>query len=924
MYRIPAATYRLQFNAEFRFDDARAITSFLAKLGISDLYASPILKARQGSGHGYDVVDPNVLNPELGTDDDLTLLHEELKRHDMGFLLDIVPNHMAASSENAWWTSVLENGPQSRYLHYFDIDWRPVPTTQGETVNKVLLPILGKPYGEAVESQEVQLAFDADGLHFNYYDRRLPLAPHTYKIVLRECVESLPEDGVGIEIRDLVQGDQTITNSRFVKDTLWRIYEQSPAFREALDAALVKFNGVAGQGESFDAIDGLLDGQWYRLAYWRIATHKINYRRFFDVTDLVGVRIENPEVFEARHKKIISLVSEGKVTGLRIDHIDGLHDPVGHMRKLQLRMGDGGAAGGSITTSDGDDASQRSPQNFYVVVEKILAHDETLRTDFAVSGTTGYDFLDSVNALQVDPAGLKQLDDFYREYTGITTSYEDLCYQRKKQVIHELFSGEMRGLGKQLGELSMHDRNARDFVPSDLLVALTEITACMDVYRTYVRDGEITELDRDRIRRAVALARKKTGTELDQRIFDFIERTLLLAPPSYVQHEHDRWAAFVMRWQQFTGRVMAKGVEDTSFYNFNRLVSLNEVGSEPERHDFEPVSQMHAFNARRAEDWPHTLNVTSTHDTKRGEDVRARLNVISEIPDEWANAVREWSSLTADLRHHGLPDPNEELLVYQTIVGMWPLEESEVPGVPDRLRAYLEKAAREAKTHTSWIAPDPEFESRFLAYSDALVKDRRFLDAMRPMQELLAFHGFINALSQAIGRIFSPGVPDLYRGTELWDLNLVDPDNRRKVDYDLRIAMLDELERQTQAYDVKPVVDGWRDGRVKLYTIWRALDARRRHIDALRDGDYQSVAASGEHARSIFSFTRAGRIAVIAPRLTTRVYRDSALRPRSWGDTAVTLEDTWKNIFTGETFSANRLLMRDVLARFPVAVLERV
>jgi len=383
----------------------------------------------------------------------------------MGLLLDIVPNHMAASDENAWWMSVLENGPHSRFLHYFDIDWSPV-TAHGQTVNKVLLPILGRPYGEALESQEIKLAFDADGFFFTYYDKRLPLAPSSYRLVLRDCVDSLPQEGVAIELRELVQTDATVPNSKFLKETIRRIYESDAQFREALDRTITRINGEAGNAESFNALDALLDSQWYRLAYWRIASEKINYRRFFDVTDLVGVRVEDPEVFEARNRRTLELIAEGKVSGLRIDHIDGLYDPIGHMRKLQLRLG-----------GTGD-------HPFYVVLEKILEHGEDLPHAFPVDGTTGYDFLDSLNALFVDPAGLDDLDAFYRSFTGNTRTFEEICYERKKQVIAELFSGEMRGLGKRLSALAMSDRNARDFSPTELLAALTEVTACMQVYRT--------------------------------------------------------------------------------------------------------------------------------------------------------------------------------------------------------------------------------------------------------------------------------------------------------------------------------------------------------------------------------------------------------------------------------------------------------
>ena len=500
MFRVPNSTYRIQFNAEFTFHDARRIAGYLAELGISDIYSSPILKARKGSSHGYDVVDASQINPELGSDEDFNSLYEELRNLNLGLLLDIVPNHMAATQENSWWMSVLENGPRSRYFHYFDID----------TENKVLLPILGRPYGEVIEAGEIKLHFDGDGFFFTYYDKRLPLAPNSYSTVLKPCVAALPKEGVAIELRDLVEGEETVSNSRFLKETLARIYDQSPDFRKTLDDAIARINGNPGDIDSFNELDALLDRQHYRLAYWRIASEKINYRRFFDVTDLVGTRVENPEVFEARNRRHLELIGEGKVTGLRIDHIDGLHDPIGYLNKLQLRMG---------------------AQSIYVVVEKILAHGESLPKEFQVAGTTGYDFLDTLNGVFIDPEGLKRLDDFYREFANVEESFDDISYERKKQIIHELFSGEMRQLGKRLGEVSLRDRNARDFTPSELLSALTEITASLDVYRTYIRDVEPNGEDRERLRRAIDEARCRAGTAIDTRVFKFLELLLLLEPP---------------------------------------------------------------------------------------------------------------------------------------------------------------------------------------------------------------------------------------------------------------------------------------------------------------------------------------------------------------------------------------------------------
>jgi (1->4)-alpha-D-glucan 1-alpha-D-glucosylmutase len=938
-FRVPRATYRIQFSSAFTFADAKRIASYLKELGITDVYASPILEARKGSTHGYDVVDANALNPELGSDEDFNALHEELRDLGLGLLLDVVPNHMAASAENSWWMSVLENGQHSRFLHYFDIDFSPV-AAQGRTVTKVLLPILGSPYGEAVEAQEIQLGFGAEGFQFRYYDHVLPLAPESYRLVLRECLESLPTEGVGMELRELAEGDEQVPNSRFLKDTLWRIYEHDAAFRDALDRAVKRINGEAGRSESFNKLDALLDAQWYRLAYWRIASEKINYRRFFDVTDLVGVRVENPEVFEARNRLTLELIAEGKVTGLRIDHIDGLFDPVSHMRKLQLRLGEAGSqfsvlssqSGsrglllGPLATNQGTSTENREPrtENFYIVVEKILAEDEQLPSEFPVSGTTGYDFLDSLNALFIDPSGLEKLTDFYRGFTGIRQSFSDVSYERKKQIISELFAGEMRALGKRLSALAMLDRNARDFPPSELLAALTEITACLRVYRTYIRDGTPADSDRRRVREAVAEARQRAGTSVDRRLLTFLERMLLLELPPYVESEREHWLDFVMRWQQFTGRVMAKGVEDTSFYYYNRLISLNEVGGWPGRSGrFDPVSELHARNERTQRDWPDTLNATSTHDTKRGQDARARINVLSEMAETWERNVRKWARLNAHLKEDGVPAANEELLVYQTLIGMWPFEEMELATVPERLRQYLEKAAREAKTYTSWIAPNADYERRFLSFGDAILRNERFRASFLRFQKRISFHGFLNGLAQVVLKVASPGVPDFYQGTELWDFSLVDPDNRRPVDFDRRSSLLETMKaaQARGAIDVAELLRRWQDSRVKLFVTWRALDVRTRNAEVFRHGDYRALHAGP----NVFAFARGDDIVVAVPRLTTQLTPTGGLPlGDAWGDATLEMSGTFRNAFTSERVEGDRLALSQVFATFPVAILERV
>ncbi len=916
MYRVPRSTYRLQFNAGFTFADARAIVPYLAELGISDVYASPIFRARKGSAHGYDIVDAGALNPELGTEDDFNALHAELQRHQIGLLLDIVPNHMAATHENAWWMSVLENGEHSRFRYYFDTAWMSV-TTSDQTSFKVLLPILGKPYGEALESQEIKLHFDADGFFFTYYDTRLPVAPETYGTILHECMASLPPEGVAVELRELADDADTVSNSRFLKETLWRIYEQDAVFRDALNATIERINGVDGDAASFNLLDAILDAQWYRLAYWRIASKKINYRRFFDVTDLVGVRVENAEVFEAQNRRLFELIAEGKVTGLRIDHIDGLHDPAAYLRKMQLRLtgvGDreSGVGDASLRLPTPDSRGHSDEKSFYIVLEKILEHGEELPRDFPVSGTTGYDFLDAANALFVDPKGLQQLDRFYRGFTGMNDTFDDICYARKKQIIRELFSGEMRALGKQLGAVAMPDRNARDFAPVDLTAALAEVTACMCVYRTYVREGAIADADAQSIRAAIAEARRRAGSTLDERLFSFLERVLLVDPPPYVFSEHEHWLAFVMRWQQFTGRVMAKGVEDTAFYNYNRLISLNEVGGNPGRAAFDGLAEFHERGARMQRHWPHTMNATSTHDTKRSEDVRARINVLSEIAPRWERQVLRWS------KRFGIGDRNTELLVYETLTGMWPLDKTELPSVRDRLKQYLEKAAREAKTHTSWIAPNPEYEDVLLSFADALLSDPKFCADLTRFQKPVAFYGFLNALAQIVLKATAPGAPDFYQGSELWDFSLVDPDNRRPVDYQHRAAMLKKI----KSVSIDTLLRRWHDGRIKMFVTWKLLELRARYTDLFRDGTYEPLEA-GPNVCAFVRRYKDDAVLVAVPRLVASLVKLGTLPIGDvWGDASdAGVAGRWRNLFTSDEHDGTET--RKIFARFPVAVLEK-
>jgi (1->4)-alpha-D-glucan 1-alpha-D-glucosylmutase len=884
--RIPSATYRVQFNKDFRFEDARAIVPDLHRLGVTHLYASPVFVAREASTHGYDVVDPTRLNPVLGTEAEFEALVSDLKSHDMGMVLDIVPNHMAASSENPWWMDLLENGPASQFGSFFGVNWG-----ANTVADKIFLPVLGSPYGQILESQELVLSFDEHGFFVNYWALKLPIDPATYGIILdppvaelasvMETIQRMPDrrasewEALASRIRDAVR----------IKHDLWALYQQ-PSGREYIDAAVDRFRGEKGKPASFDALHNLLEAQAYQLAFWKVATEKVNYRRFFDVTDLVGIRVENPNVFEATHALVFRLVNEAKVEGLRVDHIDGLFDPGQYLDRL-------------------------SALGAYVVVEKILCEGEELPDGWPIQGTTGYEFLGFVNALFVDEAGLERVTSFYNTFVGSDATLVDIEYERKKQVMDQLFTGEMLELGSDLAELAVGDRYARDLSPKDLRQSLVEITACMPVYRTYTSAGRVSDRDLGFIQIACAEARRR-NPELSSLVFDFTQHVL--------EHpEGEQRLQFTMRWQQITGPIMAKGVEDCAFYVYNRLVSLNEVGSIPR-----PVSmeEFHTFQQRRLAAWPGTMNATSTHDTKRSEDVRARINVISEIPAEWERLAARWSRWMGDKR--GEVTRNEEYLLYQVLLGAWPLRDDEVPAFRDRLKAYMVKAAREARTNTSWLYPSDRHELALTEFVDALFDDARFLESFGSMAEKLAFYGAMNSLSQVLLKITSPGVPDFYQGTVDWDFSLVDPDNRRPVKWP---DLTDFAEK------ARDVLDHWRDGQVKVFLIERALAFRKAHPDLFLNGEYIPLTAQGKRASNIIAFARRSGedwAVILAPRLLTQL--SIVVRPpigmRAWRDTTIALPEgapvRWRNVITGEPVNSQdgHLPLFRALDHFPVALLS--
>jgi (1->4)-alpha-D-glucan 1-alpha-D-glucosylmutase len=950
--RIPAATYRIQFGSRFRFDDARGIVPYLDALGVTDLYASPLFQARKESAHGYDVTDPTRLWQELGSEQEFDALVSALKDRDMGLLLDIVPNHTAASGENRWWMSVLANGAASPYAEFFDIDRT---ASKKALERKVLLPILGGPYGKILENGELSVRMEEGGFVVTYGNQKLPLSVKSWLRILAHRIESLEETygrdsavfrefwDVIASIEHLPDGTadpaaaaERLRKEEEIRKELRRLSEERPEIRSFLEKNLRTVNGRRGNPESFRHLDRLLSEQHYWLSFWRLANEEINYRRFFAISDLVGLRVEDFKVFNASHELVLRLVAEGKVTGLRVDHVDGLYDPLGYLSTLRDRIRGTAAAG-----------PKTSPE-FYIVVEKILQEGEDLPPEWPVCGTTGYDFLNAVNGVFVSAAGVRELDGIYARFLDGKMDFGKVVYGCKRLIMDTHFAGEMHALGRHLGDIADQDRYGRDLPRKELRQAIIETTASFPVYRTYLRSDDLSPRDRRTFGRVVRDARLRGKEATSTPVFDFLERVMMLerSPSLSVELREER-LRFLMRWQQFTGPIMAKGVEDTALYLYNRFVSANEVGGNPDSPAV-PPGEFH----RRAEGalarWPYGMNATSTHDTKRSEDVRARINVISELPGEWGKHLALWSRRNEKKKRtvggRRVPDRNEEILIYQTLLGAWPFESSEVPGFRERVGNYMVKAVREAKAFTRWDRPNTSHEDAVLSFVDAILEDtgaNGFLEDFHPFRKEIAHYGALNSLSQVLLKIACPGVPDFYQGTELWDFSLVDPDNRRPVDFRKRALLLEEL-RDGEARGTTPplheIVSRWEDGRIKLLLTWKSLAFRRQHKDLFLSGSYFPLPVTGGKKEHVLAFAREhnGFWAVVAvPRLVTRLAApgEFPVGEATWGaDGTLRLPDAspdgWKNALTGEEFPASAtedgklLPLSVVFRRFPVALLS--
>jgi (1->4)-alpha-D-glucan 1-alpha-D-glucosylmutase len=918
----PRATYRLQLSKDFTFRDAASLAPYLARLGISHVYASPFLQARPGSTHGYDITDHNRINEEIGGEAEFEKFVAALHEEGLGLLLDFVPNHMGIGSDNSWWMDVLEWGEYSPYAPFFDIDW---DASRPDLKGKVLLPVLGGQYGTVLIDGEIRLRFDAGegSISAWYYEHRFPISPGDYADLLRPV--SIPDDASAVfdRIVDELARLENEWSRRWrpgiraevaeLKRQLAALCAEHPPACAAIAEGVEQANGQIGRRRSWRPLHALLERQSYRPAFWRAASDEINYRRFFNINDLAGLRIELPELFERTHRLAFRLIGEGKIQGLRIDHIDGLHDPQGYCERLQAAHAEAGA---------------REP--LYVVVEKILATAERL-PEWPIAGTTGYEFINQVGGLFVDPAGRRPLTRVYAEATGREMRFAEILHESKLRIMRVNLASEVNVLARDFHRLSMSDWRTRDFTLSATRAALREVMAAFPVYRSYVSWRGASQQDREVIDEAIAVARRRS-TANDTSIFDFL-RLALLGELAGTRDGYNRAEVLraAMRFQQLSGPVMAKGAEDTAFYRYFRLLSLNEVGGDPDKFGT-GIDEFHRMNAERLERWPHSLLSSTTHDTKRGEDARTRISLLSEMPEEWGSRVARWRELNAPARTtlggEPAPSANDEYLFYQALLGAWPLDLDPADGaglaaLADRLKAFLAKAVREGKEQSSWANPNEEYEKALLAFAARALspaESAAFLEDFGELVGRLARAGAINGLAQTLVKLTAPGVPDTYQGAELWDFSMVDPDNRRPVDFDLRRRRLEEIASASGA----ALADRWRDGSEKLFLIARALGLRRERSELFAAGDYVPVAVEGTHAEHVCAYMRrdgGSALLVAIPRLVLSLGADGRL---DWRDTALVLPErgAWRDALGGGRVArTDRIEAAALFRSFPVALL---
>lgn len=919
MSAVPTATYRLQFHGGFTFAHARALAPYLARLGISHVYASPFFRAAPGSTHGYDICDHNALNPEVGSREDFEAFSAELKAHGLGLIVDFVPNHMGIEGAlNPWWRDVLENGPSSPYARFFDIDWQPL---KRELANKVLLPVLGEPYGRVLDGGGFRVEFADGGFLLRHGVLTLPLDPRTIIGLLRQGAAEMspapPElDGIIAAIGHLPERTETAPEHiaecararRNVRERLARLCGGKPEVMAAIGRALQRLHDPS-DATRFDRMDALIGAQAYRLSSWRVAGEEINYRRFFDVNTLAAIRVELPEVFDETHRLLFELIDAGHLSGVRIDHVDGLAFPREYLARLRGRCGD----------------------DLYLLVEKILGPNEALRGDWPVQGTTGYEFANQLVQLLVAAEGMPEAAAAYDRFLGSRSDYREVVYRSKKLVMLSTMVSEVDVLGHLLNRISESNRWYRDFTANALTGAVREVIACFPVYRTYLDpSGPAARSDVRVILRAIGLARRRNPA-MERTVFKFLRDVLL--PTKGDAHPVDEALrrTFLVKFQQCTGPITAKGVEDTAFYVFNRLIALNEVGGEPAATGL-GIGDFHRQNTARLATFPHCMLATSTHDTKRSEDVRARLAALSELPGEWSGAARRWRAMNRkhrrEIKGGTAPDANEEWLLYQTLLGAWPLD-----GLHDgnraeftrRIQEYMMKALHEAKVNSSWVDPDAAWDEAVRDFVAALLtpgKGNRFPQSIAPLAGRLAQLGAVNSLTQTVLKLTCPGVPDLYQGSELWDLSLVDPDNRRPADYALRERQLASATHSSPG----ELLEQWCDGRIKMFAIHRLLALRRAQPALFAEGSYAGIVTAGVHSGRVVAFERRmgeKALVVIVPRHTAAL----GFPPLGevWADTHLSLsanEGGWCDVFTGRTHKGGPLPLADVFRDLPFAVLS--
>src|SRR5579863_1726195 len=881
----PRSTYRLQLHAGFDFEAASGVAEYLRDLGVSHVYCSPYLQAAPGSTHGYDVVDYQRVNSELGGEPGLERFSQKLRCCGLGQILDIVPNHMAITGEhNVWWWDTLENGASSRYAPYFDIEWN---APEERLRNKILLPVLEDHSGLMIEARKIALERQGGSFLFRYYDHAFPVAPGSMAGLLSKCARGDGNSELAF-LADALSKLQTPSesdwagrntrhrNKEVLRDLLARLCKENASVARNIDRAVEELNRDA------DELDALLLAQNYRLARWRSAAHDLAYRRFFDINTLVGVRVENERVFADTHHLILNWLRHGEIDGVRVDHADGLRDPEEYFQRLHT------AAPGT-----------------WIVAEKILQPGEQPPETWEIAGTTGYDFLNLAGGLFVDPRGEAPLNEVYREFTGERADFAAVAREKKQLVLREMLGSDVGRLTALLVRICEGRRDSRDYTRHELHETIREVIACFPVYRSYARAEarKISPASVVAVSDAVNAARS-SRPDLDERLFDLVGKILTLDTKGDLDNE------FVMRFQQTTAAAMAKGVEDTAFYSYLRLVSLNEVGGSPE-HFGVPPEAFHRHCAETQSRYPLTLLTTSTHDTKRSEDVRARISLLSEVPSEWAAAVTRWSALNARSRSGDFPDRKTEYLLYQTLVGAWPIS-------ADRLGAYVLKAVREAKERTSWIEPDSAFEDAVQKFIEAALADRNFLEDFQRFLEPLLEPARTTSLALTLLKLTAPGVPDLYQGTELWDLSLVDPDNRRPVDYDLRRKLLAQVDRlSSEASAPEQILARSCEGLPKLWTIRQSLRVRNAHpLSFGPQGSYQAVWATGPKAANLVAFQRGQDIIAAAPRLLMTL--------GNWAETSLEIPDgSWRNQFTGDRLAGGKTEVSALLRRFPVALIVR-